>query len=114
MSSPVIVSSRICAVVTALGAISAVPIDPSATFSEVTGVDRTTPSIQNTYNGMIDALPVAPDLRQFTSATEVNIMKLGLEYCNALVYDTTARAAYFPGFPFGDPAAFDSASIMPL
>ncbi len=82
----------------------------NATFSEVTGVDRTTPSIQSTYNGMIDALPVAPDLRQFSSATEVNIMKLGLEYCNALIDDTTARAAYFPGFPFGDPAAFDSAA----
>lgn len=81
----------------------------NATFAEVTGVDRTTNAIQNTYNGIIDALPNGPDLRQFSSATEVNIMKLALEYCNVLIDDTTARAAYFPGFPFGDAGAFGNA-----
>jgi hypothetical protein len=82
----------------------------NATFAEVTGVDRTINAVQNTYDGIIDALPNGPDLRQFSSATEVNIMKLALEYCNALIDDTTARAAYFPGFPFGDPAAFNAAA----
>lgn len=86
----------------------------NATFSEVTGVPRTTGSVQNTYQGIIDALPNGPDLRQFSSATEVNIMKLGLEYCNELMDDTTARAAYFPGFPFGDAAAFTNAGNQTL
>ncbi len=33
-------------------------------------------------------------------------MKLGLEYCSALIDDTAARATYFAGFPFGDANAF--------
>ena len=31
--------------------------------------------------------------------------QLAIEYCNALVEDTALRAAYFPGFNFGAPAA---------
>ena len=36
--------------------------------------------------------------------------QLAIEYCNALVDDTNARTAFFPGFNFGHPAvAFDAA-----
>ena len=86
----------------------------NATLAEVTGIDRTTGAVAGTYNDMIDALPAGADLRQFSSATEVNIMKLALEYCNELVDDTTLRASYFQGFPFGDPAAFEDAGNQQL
>ena len=33
------------------------------------------------------------------------VAQLAIEYCNALVNDTGARASYFPGFDFGASAA---------
>ena len=38
------------------------------------------------------------------------VAQLAIEYCNALVDDTTLRTAFFPGFNFGQPAsaAFDT------
>ncbi len=77
----------------------------NATMAAVTGVPATTPAVRSTFALVRQQLPVVEDLETFVSAQQVGISQLAIEYCSALVDDPTRRAAYFPGFDFGAPAA---------
>ena len=50
---------------------------------------------------MRQSLPAVEDINTFLSSHQVAVAQLAIEYCNALINDTTARASYFPGFNFG-------------
>jgi hypothetical protein len=50
-------------------------------------------------------LPTVENIEGFLSSHQVGAAQLAIEYCNELVDDTGLRAAYFPGFNFGAPAA---------
>lgn len=90
-------------------------------FAAVTGIDPARGDITSVYMDSQDALPNGPDLRQFSSATEVAISKLAIEYCEVLISDEiagtpnqkfTPARAYFPGFNWNDAAAFQNAATQ--
>jgi hypothetical protein len=73
----------------------------NATMSELTGVAPTQPGVAATYAQVKQALPTIENIDTFVSAHPVAIAQLAIQYCDALVEDTGARATYFPGFNFG-------------
>ena len=80
----------------------------NATMSELTGVSTQTPAVRTTYLSVKQSLPTIENIDTFVSAHPVAVAQLSIQYCDALVDDTSARAAYFPGFDFSanPPAAF--------
>jgi hypothetical protein len=83
----------------------------NATMAELTGVSTTRPAVRATYEQVKQALPTVESIDTFVSAHPVAIAQLSIQYCDALVDDAAARAAYFPGFDFGaaPPQAFGPA-----
>ena len=82
----------------------------NATMAEITGVATTQADVQNTYETIKQQLPVVESVGGFLSSHQVAISQLAVEYCNALVNDTTLRTGFFPGFDFSKSAstAFDA------
>ncbi len=72
----------------------------NATMSELTGVSAVNPAVKATYESVRQALPTVESIDTFASGHPVAVAQLAIQYCNALVDDTSARAAYFPGFDF--------------
>jgi hypothetical protein len=72
----------------------------NATMSRLTGVSAQAPAVKTTFDTVKQALPTVESIDTFVSAHPVAIAQLSIQYCNTLVDDTTARAAYFPGFDF--------------
>ena len=71
-----------------------------ASMSAMTDVSMAQPDVANTFNTVKQALPSLSDITTFASAQQMAVTQLAIEYCNALVNDTTLRANYFPGFDF--------------
>ncbi len=82
----------------------------NATMSEVTGVATTQTDVQTTYDTIKQQMPIVESIDGFLSAHQVAISQLAIEYCNALVNNTSLRSSYFSGFDFSKPAntAFDA------
>jgi len=82
----------------------------NATMAAITGVSATENNVQFTFDTIRQQLPTVENIGGFVSAHQMAIAQLAIEYCNALVDDTTLRAGFFPGFNFGTPAnaAFDT------
>jgi hypothetical protein len=80
----------------------------NATMSNLTGVSAQTPAVKSTYEAVKQALPTVESIDTFASGHPVAVAQLSIQYCNALVDDSGARAAYFPGFDFnaGPASAF--------
>ena len=72
----------------------------NATMSELTGVSAANPAVKATYDSVKQALPTVENIDTFVSGHPVAVAQLSIQYCNALVDDVSARAAYFPGFDF--------------
>ena len=72
----------------------------NATMSELTGVAPTAAGVKATYEQVRQALPTIESIDSFVSGHPVAIAQLAIQYCDALVNDTAARGAYFPGFDF--------------
>jgi mono/diheme cytochrome c family protein len=72
----------------------------SAAMSAVTGVPSSNPAVKATYGTIFQALPPSSDITAFLASQQTAIAQLSIQYCSSLVDDTTARAAYFPGFNF--------------
>ncbi len=84
----------------------------NASLSAITEVPRTHPNVVATYNTIRQQLPTSESINGFLSAHQMAITQLAVQYCNALVDDTSLRSAYFNGFDFSQTnvsAAFDSA-----
>ncbi len=79
-----------------------------ATMSAITGVSRDETNVQNTYEAVRQSLPAVPDVKSFLASHQVAIAQLAIEYCNALMDDTTLRGSMFGSFNFSQPpsAAF--------
>jgi len=82
----------------------------NATMSNATGISMANPDVMATYNAVKQQMPTLTDIDIFVSSQQMGITQLAIEYCNALVEDTSARGSYFSGFDFNAPAsgAFDS------
>jgi hypothetical protein len=72
----------------------------NATMSELTGISPQEPSVASTYATIKQSLPTIETIDTFVSAHPVAVAQLSIQYCNALVENSTARAQYFPGFDF--------------
>ncbi|MEN7342909.1 MAG: LamG domain-containing protein [Pseudomonadota bacterium] len=72
----------------------------AATMAQVTTVPRTNPDVQATYELVRQQMPSEATFGGFLASHQVGIAQLSVEYCNALVTDTTRRAAFFPGLDF--------------
>jgi Concanavalin A-like lectin/glucanases superfamily len=72
----------------------------NATMSELTGIAATDPGVAATYTTIKQSLPTIETVDTFVSAHPVAVAQLSIQYCNALVESSGARAAYFPGFDF--------------
>jgi hypothetical protein len=72
----------------------------NATMSELTGISPTELNVKKTYGTVKQQLPTQENIEGFLSAQQMAVTQLAVEYCNALVEDTTLRAAFFPGFNF--------------
>ncbi len=73
----------------------------NATMSKVTGIPVSNSNVQTIYNRVYQAMPVQPKIAGFISSQQMGIAQLAFEYCSTLVEDSTARADFWPGFPFG-------------
>ncbi len=81
-----------------------------ATMSKITGISMTQTDVEQTYQRVKQQLPTLTDIDFFTSAHQMGVTQLAIEYCNALVEDTSKRDSYFSGFDFNQTAynAFDT------
>ena len=77
----------------------------STSMSNMTGVPTTNANVAATYMRVREQLPTVENIEGFLSSHQVGAAQLAIEYCNELVNDGALRAAYFPGFNFGAPAA---------
>ncbi len=82
----------------------------NATMSAVTGVSSNQPDVKNVYTTIKQQLPTVESIQGFLSAHQMAVAQLAIEYCNALVDDTTLRSSYFPGFVFSADANSVSSS----
>lgn len=82
----------------------------NATMSQATGISMGNPDVMATYTAVKQQLPTLTDIDVFVSSQQMGVTQLAIEYCNALVDDSTARASYFSGFDFNAAAniAFNS------
>jgi len=67
----------------------------NATMAKITGVSPT--KAKPTYDIVKQQLPAVSSIEGFVSANQAGITQLALAYCSALIDDSTARAAFFPG-----------------
>jgi hypothetical protein len=72
----------------------------NATMSGLTGISTQNAGVAATYQTVKQALPTVETIDTFVSAHPVAVAQLAIQYCDALVADTGARAAYFPSFNF--------------
>jgi hypothetical protein len=72
----------------------------NASMAALTGVSQTVSEVQTTYTTIKEQLPSSEDINGFLSSHQVAVSQLAIEYCSALVDDTSLRASFFPGFDF--------------
>ena len=79
-------------------------------MSVMTGVASTHTAIQATFDKVKQQLPSVETINGFLSAHQMAMTQLAIQYCDALVEDTTLRTGFFPGFDFNENAntAFDA------
>jgi hypothetical protein len=73
----------------------------NVTMATITGVSRTNADVMATYERVKQQLPTKESVEGFLSAHQMAITQMAIEYCNALVENTSLRATFFPGFNFG-------------
>lgn len=72
----------------------------NASLSEVTTIPATNADVAALFTEIRQAMPSVETITAFNSAQQMAITQLSIEYCNALVEDSSRRASYFPGFNF--------------
>ena len=80
----------------------------NATLSALTGVPISQPAVNATYLAVQQQLPSDPTLESFSSANQVGIAQLAIQYCNVMVNTPTYAAVVFPGLTFS-PTTLSSA-----
>ncbi len=73
----------------------------NATMSKMTGIPIANSDVAATYDLVHQALPVGTGVNGFISSQQMGVTQLAIKYCSVLVDDASARASFFPGFPFG-------------
>jgi len=69
----------------------------NSTLSLLTGVPMTDPAVIATYQAVQQQLPTDPTLEGFSSANQVGIAQLAIQYCNEMVNNPTYMSQVLPG-----------------
>lgn len=72
----------------------------NATLSALTGVPTTQPAVNATYLAVQQQLPSDPTLESFSSANQVGIAQLAIQYCNVMVTTPSYASVVLPGVTF--------------
>jgi len=72
----------------------------NSTLSVLTGVPTTDAAVTTTYQSVQQQLPAVYTLESFSSANQVGVAQLAIQYCNEAVNSPTYSAALFPGVTF--------------
>src|SRR5450631_4036478 len=72
----------------------------NSTLSVLTGVPTTDPNVAAVYLAVQQQLPATPTLEGFSSANQVGIAQLAIQYCNVMVNNSTYAAGVLPGVTF--------------
>jgi hypothetical protein len=72
----------------------------NATLSALTGVPTTDANVTATYQAVQQQLPPTPTLEGFSSANQVGIAQLAIQYCNEMVNNPQYAAVVLPGVTF--------------
>jgi hypothetical protein len=70
----------------------------NSSLSVLTGIPTNQPAVLGTYQAVQQQLPANPTLESFSSANQVGIAQLAVQYCNVAI--TTQPQALFPGVTF--------------
>tara|TARA_R110002072_G_scaffold121890_4_gene256166 strand:- start:1452 stop:4028 length:2577 start_codon:yes stop_codon:yes gene_type:complete len=76
----------------------------NASMSVMTGVPITDTKVKNTFDKVKQQLPTIENIGGFLSAHQMAMTQLAIQYCDALVEDSTLRASFFPSFDFNESA----------
>jgi len=77
----------------------------NATMSEVTAVSPTHADVKTTFATIKQQLPTVESIEGFLSAHQMAISQLAIEYCSAMVEDSTLRSNFFGTFGFNSDVA---------
>ena len=69
----------------------------NSTLSVLTGVPTSDPNASATYLAVQQQLPPTPTLEGFSSANQVGVAQLAIQYCNVMVNNPTYFAKVLPG-----------------
>ena len=72
----------------------------NSTLSVLTGVPTSQSAVAATYLAVQQQLPPTPTLESFSSADQVGIAQLAIQYCNVMVNTPSYAAQVFPGVTF--------------
>jgi len=71
----------------------------NVTMAAVTGVNPNTTAVKNTYDTIEQQLPAVETIEGFVSANQMAIAQLAIQYCSALVDNSTLRDSFFGTSP---------------
>ena len=92
----------------------------NASMAAITGVSPVESSVSATFETIRQQLPSVEGIEGFLSSHQVAVAQLAIEYCSALVDNTTLRNSFFPGFDFNvnansvADATWESQVVTPL
>ncbi len=72
----------------------------NASLSKLTGVPTTNSTVSQTYVTVQQQLPSVPTLESFSSANQVGIVQLAIQYCSVAVNTPSLAAQLLPGVTF--------------
>jgi len=72
----------------------------NSSLSMLTGVPTNQPAVLGTYQAVQQQLPAIPTLESFSSANQVGIAQLAVQYCNVAITTPALQAKLFPGVTF--------------
>jgi hypothetical protein len=72
----------------------------NSSLSALTGVPTNQTDVATTYQLVVQQMPATSTLESFSSANQVGIAQLAVQYCNVAVNTPAYQAALFPGVTF--------------
>ena len=73
----------------------------NSTFSQLTGVPTSNTSVVSTYQSVQQQLPAINTLEAYSSANQVGVAQLAVQYCNQVMNTPSLLTSVFPGVTFG-------------
>jgi hypothetical protein len=77
----------------------------NASMSAITGVSEIDGNVESTFDTVRQSLPAVESIETVAASHQVAIAQLAIEYCNALIEDSSLRQNVFPTFDFGAAAS---------